>query len=450
LGTHQGIYCVAKAALDAVAESKLATLDYVNYGRHDGLAAVECSDGYQPACWRGADGKLWFTTVRGGVVWVNPDELTAKSPAPAVAIEEFHVDGEAVALPGGQISVPPGHKQFDFVFTALSFAAGEKARFRYRVDGLDSDWVDNDTRRVVQLRNLAPRHYRFRVIACNNDGVWNQTGAALEFTVQPFFYQTLACKILAVTGVLVGVAFVARKIATIKYRRKLARLEQQHAVERDRARIAKDIHDDIGAGLTQITLLTELARREPEQTNANLERITQSARKLTKAMDEIVWAVDPQHDTLEGLLDYISAYAEDFLRVAAIRCRMDLPTALPATHIDAELRYNLFLALKEVLNNTVKHAQATEVWLRLRLEPKAFTLIVEDNGRGIPGAENAVKTDRISSGSGLANLDKRLAAIGGRCQIHSVTGQGTRVELTVFLKAQASPVVAIGADELVN
>jgi len=449
LGTHQGIYCVAKAALNAVAEGRTNTLEYVNYGRHDGLTAVECSDGYQPACWRGADGKLWFTTVRG-VVWVNPDEITAKSSPPPVVIEELRVDGEAVALRGGTVVVPPGHKQLDFRFTALSFDAGEKALFRYRLEGLDTVWVDLDTRRVVQLRNLAPGSYRFHVVACNNDGVWNQTGAVLAFEIRPFFYQTLPFNLLLGAAVLAGVAFTVRKIAAAKYRRQLARLEQQHAIERDRARIAKDIHDDIGAGLTQITLLTELARREPEQTDANLERITHSARKLTKAMDEIVWAVDPQHDTFEGLLDYISAYAEDFLRVAGIRCRMDLPTALPATHIDAEQRYNLFLALKEVLNNIVKHAQATEVWLRLNLAEKSFTFIVEDNGRGMAQAGTGARPERLSSGSGMANLENRLAAIGGRCQVHSEPGQGTRVELTVFLKAAASPVVAIGADESVN
>jgi signal transduction histidine kinase len=248
-----------------------------------------------------------------------------------------------------------------------------------------------------------------------------------------------------------GISFGVRRAATRKYRRKLALLQQQHAIERDRARIAKDIHDDVGAGLTQITLLTELARRDPEQTGANLSRISDSARKLTKAMDEIVWAVDPQHDTFDGLLDYISAYAEDFLRVAGIRCRMDLPSPLPVARVDAELRYNLFLALKESLNNIVKHSKATEVWLRLRLEPKSFTLVIEDNGQGLPGVtgqrELNLGKERITSGSGLANLEKRLAAVGGHCKIHSAAGQGTRVEMSVAINYTASPVMAIGRDE---
>ena len=450
LGTHQGIYCVDKFALNACADGRTSKLDYITYGVHDGMPALECSDGYQPACWRGTDGHFWFTTVRGPV-WVNPDELTAPAPPPKVVIEELSVDGESAGLSAKKIIIPPGRKQLDFQFTALSFDAGEKARFRYRVDGLDNDWVDIDTRRTLQLRNLLPRDYRLRVIACNSEGVWNETGVKLDFTVQPHLYQTWTFKVIAGVIFIGGISFGARRAATRKYRRKLALLQQQHAIERDRARIAKDIHDDVGAGLTQITLLTELARRDPAQTGANLNRITDSARKLTKAMDEIVWAVDPQHDTFDGLLDYISAYAEDFLRVAGIRFRMDLPAQLPAARVDAELRYNLFLALKETLNNLVKHSKATEVWLRLRLEPKAFTLIIEDNGQGLPGVagqrELNLGKDRISSGSGLANLEKRLAAVGGHCKIHSAAGRGTRVEMSVAIDYMASPVMAIGRDE---
>jgi len=242
---------------------------------------------------------------------------------------------------------------------------------------------------------------------------------------------------------------VVRRVATAKYRRRLAQLEQQHAVERDRARIAKDIHDDIGAGLTQITLLTELAHRDPTQTESNLGRISDSARKLTKAMDEIVWAVNPQHDTFDGLMDYISAYAEDFLRVAGIRCRMDLPLALPVMPVDAELRYHLFLALKESLNNVVKHAKATEVWLRLKLAENSFTLTVEDNGSGLP-ATPGVTSDRLASGSGLANLKRRLDAIGGDCTVQSAPGQGTCVTMTVRVKTGVSPILAIGGDEIAD
>ncbi len=436
LGTHKGIFRVAKAALNAIADGKNTSLDYVVYGQSDGLASVECSDGYQPACWRGTNGRLWFTTARGGVVSVNPAELAGRFKPSPVIIEEMSVDGTPVPLAAGKIILPPGKNQFDFRYTTLSFDAGDRARFRYRLDKYDADWVNADTLRVAHYGRLPPGHYRFRVIGCNNEGVWNETGAAVEFELQPYFYQTKLFWALSGILIVTAVAFIARRLATQKYRRKLARLEQQHAIERDRARIAKDIHDDVGAGLTQITLLTELARREPESNDANLGRISDSARQLTKAMDEIVWAVDPQHDTFAGLLDYISAYAEDFLRVADIRLRMDLPMPLPELSVDAELRYNLFLALKEALNNIVKHSRASEVWLRLLVGEKSFTLSVEDNGQGFSaGDETVASTGRLSSGSGLVNLKKRLAAVGGHCEIHNEPGRGTRISMTAPIKS---------------
>jgi signal transduction histidine kinase len=170
---------------------------------------------------------------------------------------------------------------------------------------------------------------------------------------------------------------------------------------------------------------------------------------MTRAMDEIVWAVDPQADSLSGLMDYVSAFTESFLRTAGIRCRMDLPATLPALHVESETRYNLFLALKETLNNIVKHAHASEVWLRLRLERDSFTLVIEDNGQGMTGNGNGNgdgnaigNSDRLSSGHGLPNLEQRLAAIGGHCIFDSAPGRGTRVEMTVIVKNGASPILA--------
>jgi ligand-binding sensor domain-containing protein/signal transduction histidine kinase len=455
LGTHQGICCVDKAALDACANGKAEMVDVIR--QLNGLPSLHCSDGYQPACWRSDDGHLWFSTAKG-VVSVDPDKLSTSSLPPPVVVEDLMVDGQTVPLNDEKVIIKPGHEQFEFRFTALNFDAPDQARFRYRIIGLDDNWVESDTRRVADYGNLSPNHYRFQVIACNSDGIWNRTGASVDFIVLPHFYETRWFLISMGVLILTGVTVIVRTIATRKYRQALARLAQQHAIEKDRARIAKDIHDDIGAGLTQITLLSELARRESKQPTTQLERISDAARDLTRAMDEIVWAVDPQRDTLASLMDYISAYAEDFLRAAGVRCRMDFPAAVPATQIDAELRYNLFLALKESLNNIVKHAQASEVLLSLKLDAKSFTLTVEDNGHGFEtnGEKNHASADRLNSGLGLPNLKKRLEAVGGRCVMQSSKGKGTRIEMIVSLNGSAStnggvsPVVAIGADALNN
>jgi signal transduction histidine kinase/ligand-binding sensor domain-containing protein len=444
LGTHAGICRVLKQSLDACADGKQRRVECVAYGRQEGLPSLECAGNYQPACWRARDGRLWFTTVKG-VVSVQPKGLKKYPVPPEVAIEEFRVDGERWPTHHGRCVVPPGRKNFEFQFTALSFLASDNVRFRYRLDGVEDDWVDAGTRRSAQYSHLRAGDYSFHVLACNNDGVWSPVGRDLAFVLQPYFYETWWFLTLVALTVMGGVAASVRVATTRKYRAAMALLEQQHAIERDRARIAKDIHDDLGAGLTQITLLSELARREPlEQAGTHLTRISDSARRMTRGMDEIVWAVDPQHDTLSGLMDYISAYAEDFLRTAGIRSRMDLPSELPGARVSAEQRYNLFLALKEALNNIVKHAGATEVWLRLRLETERLTLIVEDNGRGLPSVSGPKTGDRLSSGHGLLNLEKRLAAIGGECTVHSAPGQGTSVEMSVRLEPTASPIVAMG------
>ena len=455
LGTHQGIYRVDKAGLDAVASHTKSVVDCAGYGTFDGLPTLECSDRYQPACWRSSDGRLWFTTTAGAVS-VNPAQLTANSAPPRVMLEEVRVDNEPQTLGAGKLRIGPGHNQFEFRFTALNFDAPDKTRFQFRIEGLDTAWAETDSRRpTAQYWHLPPNDYLFQVTACNGDGIWNRTGATVAFRVEPYWYQ--AGWFLALTGAmaLAGVGAGVRAASVRKYRRQLTRLGQQHAIERDRARIAKDIHDDIGAGLTQITLLSELARREPQHSATHLDRISQSARQLTRAMDEIVWAVDPQHDTVTGFIDYASAYAEDFLRTAGIRCRMDMPATLPEARVNTELRYNLFLALKESLNNIVKHSKAGEVWLRLLLQPDELILVVEDNGHGLtpPSAAGPAtgKGLRFASGSGLLNLENRLAAIGGRCVVISKPGCGTRVEMHLPIRppqgqanGAASPIVVIG------
>ena len=240
---------------------------------------------------------------------------------------------------------------------------------------------------------------------------------------------------LTLAALVLGVVIAVRRVGLRRLRRKLEFAERQRAVERDRARIAKDIHDDLGAGLTHISLLSELARRDSvEQIHNHVGQISEMARELTLSMDEIVWAVDPHNDSLDSLVTYVTKFAQEYLGVARVRCRLDLPAELPGHPLRAEVRHNLFLAIKETLNNVVKHSRASEVWLRLSLEPQAFTVSIEDNGCGIESGDktgDAARAGRISSGHGLENLRKRLETIGGQCIITSEPGRGTRVQLKI-------------------
>jgi signal transduction histidine kinase len=332
------------------------------------------------------------------------------------------------------VVIAPGRQRFEFFYTGLSFVVPEKVRFKYRLEGLEAEWQDAGTRRSADYGYLSPGDYTFRVIACNNNGVWNEQGTTLALTVQPHVWQTGWFRLLGavLAAMVVGglVWFETRR----RMRRKLDRSERQRAIERERARIARDIHDDLGASLTRISLLSQSARSEldrPEHARQELERIYQTARDTTRAMDEIVWAVNPEHDTLESLAAYLIKYAQEFLRATGLRCRLDLPTELPAWPLTSEVRHNLFLAFKQALHNVVQHADATEVRIAFNLHPSGFTLELEDNGRGFdaaqPVARSTADSDRLDRGHGLANLRRRLADIGGECDIRSAPGRGTKV-----------------------
>ena len=230
-----------------------------------------------------------------------------------------------------------------------------------------------------------------------------------------------------------------------RMQRKLERLEQQRAIELERTRIAHDIHDDLGAHLTRITMLSESPRSEsdnPAQAEININQIYDTAQELTRAMDEIVWAVNPKHDMLESLANYLERFALDFLEPAGIRCRLDMPLQFPVWPLTAEVRHSLFLAFKETLNNVAKHAAASEVRISLTIQGTAFTLAVEDNGRGFSPGAGPTKPlgERVhfESGNGLENMRKRLADIGGRCEIVSAPGNGTKVSFTVAVKIPAA------------
>jgi signal transduction histidine kinase len=224
------------------------------------------------------------------------------------------------------------------------------------------------------------------------------------------------------------VAFIVRRVERWKARLRLERIEQQHAVEHERSRIAKDIHDDLGANLTQIVFLSERVEgtnQDAQEVGRWLKLIPATARRTIQSLDEIVWAINPKHDSLESLANYLSQFAQEHLTLAGVRCVLDVPTVLPALELNAELRHNLLLAAREALQNVVAHAAATEARVTLRLVDSGLCIEVTDSGSGFD-------LKRVSrEGNGLQNMRRRLEDIGGHADITSKPGEGTTVRLTV-------------------
>jgi signal transduction histidine kinase/ligand-binding sensor domain-containing protein len=440
MSSHNGIIRADQAELNHCADGQIKEVHCLTYGISDGLPTLECSGGLQPAGCRTADGRLWFPTSKGlGIV--DPQNIITNQFPPPVVIEAMLVDDRRLKITTGSpvLQILPGRHRFEFQYTGLSFIAPEKMQFKYQLEGIDHEWLNAQTRRVATYNYVPPGEYTFQVIACNSDGVWNNLGARITFDVLPYFWQTLQFRILAGMMVIAASSGIAWFGTRWRIRRKLELSERQRAVEHERARIANDIHDDLGTHLTRITMLSESARAElddPHQAEIELNQIYNTARELTRAMDEIVWAVNPKHDTLDSLVSYLEQFAQDFLATAGIRCRLDMPLELPEQRLTTEMRHNLFLAFKEALNNVVRHAAASEVHVRLVLKAGAFEMSVEDNGCGLEPEAAGNKTGRFASGNGLRNMARRLVEIGGRCDIRSQPGQGTKVLFVVPIRSQ--------------
>jgi len=431
LGSYGGVFRVSKSDLEHGAGERDESVHCVSYKRADGLPAIECQGGFQPSGLKSRDGRLWFPTSKGFAV-VNPAQMTTNLVAPIVLLEELLVDNVVQTVTGKRpIEIAPGKSRLDFRYTATSLMAPEKVQFKYRLEGLESEWQNAGVRRAVTYSHLGPGDYTFHVIAANNDGIWNEAGAELAVTVLPFFWQTGWFWFFSGAALLAGVFVTVRFVVTRRLHLKLARLEREQMVQRERARIAKDIHDDLGANLTEIAILSELAQN-PEtsavEARADLRKIARKTESLTQMLDEIVWAVNPQRDTLENLVTYACTYAENFLHLAQVQCRLELPALVPDVFLRTDVRHGLFLVVKEALNNVVKHAGATEVKIRMDLLPGEFCVSVSDNGLGFtPPTTSAEKAP--AEGDGLGNMRHRIENLGGRFELFSRPGEGTQVRV---------------------
>ena len=432
IGSMARLMRVSKQALNQFAEGSTKFVPCRTYGRADGLPSGECTLG--TAC-RSRDGRLWFPTI-SGLASVLPSVLKPNPYPPPVTIETVLLDGEEAHSTGLRarlpeaVTIPANKERLEIRYTALNLGAPEQARFRYRLEGHESAWTEVGNSRVARYSKLPAGSYSFRVSACNEDGVWSQTGGVLAFLVQPPFWKTwwfLSGSAACLLGVLLGAVYY---VATQRLQRQLEGMRQKEALERDRARIARDLHDQLGASMTQVSLLAEMAESDknvPEEVEVHSRQITQTARETTRVLDEIVWAVNPSNDTLDALITYVSKYAQDYFSVAGVRYRLDVPGELPSASIAPEVRHNVFLAFKEAVTNVVRHAGAASAWIRLKLEPAGFTLEIEDDGRGLSGM------DERKGRNGLRNMRSRMEDVGGSFSIRPGPECGAIVRLTVPL-----------------
>lgn len=419
IGSASGIFRISRKQLDQFTAGGIKFVNCLQLGSGDGLGTWEIMGGYQPIACRTDDGRLWYVTSVG-LAMVDPHAIQPNELPPPVVIESVQADGKPVT--NGTVSIgldadkqivrcPAGTRQLEIRYTALSFSSPRQVRFHYRLEGFDKRWIEAVNQRVAYFSHLPPGRYVFEVTACNNHGVWNENAARLTFQVLPLFWQTTWFKLL------IGLAVVV--VMIIIYRVRLARLR---ALERLRQQIARDLHDEVGANLGSISLLTEVMEHAPQP--GDLAQIRSTADQTVDTLRDLVWIINPTHEYLTDLVARLKQIAE--IMLTNVTCEFVEPEQSKDLKLSLELRRNVPPLFKEILNNIRKHSRSSRVVIQLYCREGNLVLEVKDDGVGFDVAKKR-------SGDGLKNFQNRAAEMRAKLTVTSQPGDGTIIKLTAPL-----------------
>ncbi|HUB29515.1 MAG TPA: two-component regulator propeller domain-containing protein [Terracidiphilus sp.] len=394
---------------------------WVEFGPADGLRSRETATNSHPSALRSRDGHLWFATPRG-LVEVDPAHFPVNTLPPPVVVEHFAVDDvDALHAAGAPVRVAAGHNHFQFDYAGLSFVAPQKVRYRYMLEGFDHDWTEAGARRVAYYTNIPPGEYTFRVQAANNDGVWNTQGAALEFDLQPHFYQTLWFYIL--------LSLAAAGLIAVVLRRRLEVAEREFkAVLGERNRIAREIHDTLAQGYVgisvQLEVLAELLRHHKvDEAERQLDTTRGHVREGLAEARQSIWALrsqDAGEKTLPVSLRRTTEQAGSHGLESAFSVHGAYRPLPPGTERE------IVRVAQEAIHNVKKHAAAKHLFVELDYGQTDIALEVRDDGRGFAAHEVSVSPP---GHYGLTGMRERAAAIGGTLEVRSEAGAGTTVRL---------------------
>lgn len=431
---RKGVHGIAKAALDAVCDGVTNRAMCVTLSLADGLATPECTYDALPAMCRTKDGLIWVALAQG-LASFNPRAVRRLLLAPPVAVEQFTINHQPQWPAGGAAPhasspwrLPPGSgKRVEIRYSAIVPSHPQRILFRHRLLGYDPNWSEETDLPVAIYTNLRPGEYRFEVTACDHQGSWNPRPAGLAFSIRAYYWQTTwfvaGCGFVVATGLLLA------HRSRIQGLRRLQEFSQRQTLSDERARIAADMHDDLGAALTQIAIMSEVARSQlpaGDKAAMTLLQVAQASREVTGRMSDIVWATNPHNDTLEELAAHFREFAARHFDSIGQACTLDFPASVPRLHVSATFRRNALLVLKEAASNATRHSGGRAFAVRLRVGAGRLNLVVSDNGKGLP-------EHLRSGGLGLAGMRKRAADLQGRLTVRTLPNQGTSVELDVPL-----------------
>lgn len=429
ISCNRGIYRVSRQALNDFADGKISRVNSVAYGKRDGMLNIECNGGREPAGIVARDGKFWFPTQEGIAV-VDPEAVHINPEPPPVLIESITLERNPIDFQNG-ITIQPGQRGLEISYTGLSFIKADQTKFKYKLEGLDGDWIDAGTRRVAYFPYLPPGSYTFHVIAANSDGVWNMTGARVNVLVRaPFWRRWWFWLLCSITVISVASIAITSRLVQLK-RKQLERegfsrrlIESQEA---ERKRLAGELHDSLGQILLIVKNWTLIGLNSLAEDNPAREHLTEISGNASLAIEEvreISRNLRPRHLEMIGLTSTIEQM------VRQISSSTDIEFITETDNIDGllsrESEINLYRVLQECLNNVLKHSTATKAWLSIKRTPDGAQIICRDNGKGFD--PQIIST---TSGLGLIGMAERVRMLDGKYTMESGPGKGVTIHITI-------------------
>jgi signal transduction histidine kinase/ligand-binding sensor domain-containing protein len=425
-GGRLGLFSVALNDLYEIASGRISRLSGTTFGDDEGIPGSSSPTGRQPMAWKARDGRLWFASSEG-LIGIDPTAAALERQPLPVFIDQVLIDNKRAKL-DNQLVVPPGARQVEFGLIALNYTAPEKVRLRHQLIGFDPDWVENNRERTATYVHLPPGSYRMRVIAANQDGVWTDTGPSLAVIVVPAWWQQwwfIAALVLCFTALVAG---IVRFWSHRRLKGRLEKLQREHALDMERARIARDLHDELGGSLTQIRMLADRLKRHastPEALSVAGQLATRT-RRVARELESIVWTVSPKNNTWDRLAAFIGQYSLRFFRDTDITCTVHGIELVPVIPLRPDQQHHILAIIKETLNNILKHAHASRVTVTVKLASDSLELEIDDDGTGFD-----LQKSEQPARNGLTNMRARAREIGSQLEIHTAPGKSTKISLRI-------------------
>lgn len=384
---------------------------FTQYDLQDGLQSLEFSGG---AYFKADDGEMFFGGV-GGLNYFFPDSIIENQNIPPVVITSIKIFNHPLEGEHSEIELSYNENFLTFEFAALDYTNPSDNRYAYMLEGLEKEWrFTTSDLRIANYTNLSPGEYVFRVKGSNNDGVWNEAGLSIRIFISPPIWQTWWFLLIAIFFA----ALIIYYISTIRIKNLLA-------IEKLKTKLAADLHDNVGSGLTEISILSELVvneiSKEKQNATQKLQMISETARQLVDTMSDIVWVVNPKRDSLHDLIIRLKDSYDEILRSTGVSFKTSNLEKLSNVKLPMEYRQNLFLIFKEAINNSIKHSRCKSMTLEANVRGDAIEMSLADDGIGMNEINMMV-------GNGMKNIETRARSIGGRIKWKTSPGSGTTVK----------------------